>query len=70
MCRSCGEILDADLNGALNHEADIPPIPFSFSRLQLNKSGFFWLETGLFDSAGQELTVPDVKKTNGFYKTP
>jgi len=28
--------------------------------LNLNKSGFFWKENGLFYSSGQEITVPVV----------
>jgi transposase len=59
-CICCGYSLDADLNGACNHVVDLFPLPIGMWRSQLNRKGFFWNETGLFDSIGQELTVPDV----------
>jgi hypothetical protein len=55
--------MDADVNGACNHVADLDPLPFCFSRLHLNKAGFFWKEDGLFDATGQALPVPDEYKT-------
>jgi hypothetical protein len=63
-CQSCSHCIDADLNGALNHELDLDPIPANFTQLKLNKSGFFWLETGLFDLTGQVLTVPVVSSNS------
>lgn len=60
ICKHCGSIQDADTNGAKNHSVDLPRFPVGFWRLNLNRSGFFWLETGLFNSSGQEITVPDV----------
>lgn len=62
ICKSCGHHIDADINGALNHEVDLYPLPIGFRHLNLNIKGFFWYETHLFDSSGQEITVPDVKK--------
>lgn len=61
-CSNCGLNIDSDVNAALNHEADLPDIPMSFTALKLNKTGFFWKETGLFDLSGQELGVPDANK--------
>jgi transposase len=64
ICKSCGHHIDADINGALNHEVDLYPLPFGFRQLNMNRKGFFWYETHLFDSTGQEITVPDVQKDN------
>jgi hypothetical protein len=62
ICRECGSVHDADMNGALNHEADLYRLPINFWQSKMNVSGFFWLETGIFDRSGQEITVLDVKK--------
>ena len=61
-CKCCKHEADADLNGALNHEADLYRLPFGIRELKLNKNGFYWLENGIFDSFGQEITVPVVQK--------
>jgi transposase len=61
ICKKCGTIHDADVNGALNHEADLYRLPFGIWQIQLNKAGFYWLEDGIFDVFGQEIAVPDVK---------
>lgn len=63
ICKSCGEKHDADINGALNHEADLYQLPFGFYKLSLNRSGFFWTTDGVYDEFGQVLTVPDVQNT-------
>ena len=57
-CTACGHHLDADLNGAINHEIDLPDIPFSLMSMKLNISGFYWLKTGMFDVHGEEITIP------------
>ena len=62
VCRHCGFTYDADINSALNHQADLVELPFGIRHLKLNKSGFFWKEFGLFDINDQELIVPDVSK--------
>ena len=62
ICRACGATHDADINGALNHEADLYRLPVGIWQLQLNRAGFYWKTHGLFDSAGREITVPDVNK--------
>ena len=54
-CKSCGLILDADYNASLNHEISLPEIPYNFRNLKLNREGFFWLESGLFDLDGRSL---------------
>lgn len=54
----CGNVIDADLNAAKNHEGNLTPIPFSIRKLGLNKIGFYWLETGLVDLDGVEIGVP------------
>jgi transposase len=59
-CTSCGHSLDADLNGACNHEIELFPLPVGLWRSKLNRSGFFWKEDGMFDVVGQEIAVPDV----------
>ena len=62
ICTHCGIRLDADLNGAQNHEADLYQLPFAFWQLKLNSSGFCWNNNGIFNIAGQALTVPVVTK--------
>ena len=57
-CTSCGHHLDADLNGALNHEAELVSIPYALMSMKLNATGFYWLESGLYDLHGEEITVP------------
>lgn len=57
-CTSCGHHLDADLNGALNHEVELNPIPYTLMSMKLNMIGFYWLESGLYDLHGEEITVP------------
>jgi transposase len=60
ICKHCGATHDADINGALNHVVDLFPLPYRFFQMNLNKTGFFWKENGLFYSSGQEITVPVV----------
>jgi hypothetical protein len=62
-CLHCGHTDDADLNGAKNHSVDIDSIPFDVMCLGLNKTGFFWKETGLFGASGEEITVPHINKS-------
>ena len=54
-CKHCGLILDADYNASLNHVVDLLDIPYNFRNLKLNRKGFFWLESGLFDLDGKSL---------------
>lgn len=61
-CKNCGLMLDADLNAALNHEIDLPSIPYALRQQELNRTGFFWKEEGFYDLVGQELTVPDIEE--------
>jgi len=62
ICRECGVVHDADINSALNHEADLVELPVGFRHLKLNKTGFFWNPRGIFDLNGQEITVPVVSQ--------
>lgn len=66
ICHACGEIHDADINGALNHVVDLYQLPTWIRQRKLNIAGFYWLETGIFNSFGRELTVPDEYK-NALY---
>jgi transposase len=59
-CKGCGNCEDADLNSAINHEIDLPEIPIGVRQAKLNIKGFYWLKSGVFDLAGQELGVPDI----------
>lgn len=64
VCPLCGLVIDADINAAKNHEAELPVIPHSteFSRLA-STEGFYWLPSGLFKMDGSELRVPDTLKS-------
>ena len=64
VCPLCGLVIDADINAAKNHEAELPDIPHSteFSRLARTE-GFYWLPSGLFRMDGSELRVPDTLKS-------
>ena len=57
-CAQCNHSLDADLNGALNHEVDLVDIPYVLLSRKLNMTGFYWLESGLYLISGEEITVP------------
>ena len=57
-CTQCDHSLDADLNGALNHEVDLPDIPYVLLSRKLNISGFYWLESGMYSIDGEAITVP------------
>jgi transposase len=54
-CKHCGNIIDADFNASKNHEINLPEIPYTFRNLKMNRTGFFWLESGLFDLDGRNL---------------
>ena len=64
VCPLCGLTMDADINAAKNHEAELPAIPHSteFSKLARTE-GFYWLPSGLFRMDGSELRVPDTLKS-------
>ena len=68
-CMNCGNIIDADLNASLNHEVELPEVPFELRDLKLNRKGFFWKPDGFFNLDGEELTVPLCPRTQGVYKT-
>jgi hypothetical protein len=57
-CKGCGNCLDADLNASCNHTLKLYKLPFGIQSLKLNRTGFYWLEDGLFNSDGEALTVP------------
>lgn len=64
VCPLCGLTMDADINAARNHEAELPAIPHLTEFSKLAKSeGFFWLPSGLFRMDGSELRVPDTLKS-------
>lgn len=58
-CKSCGLEIDADLNAAKNHALDLLKLPLDLRHLKLNRNGFFWKSTGLFNLDGSELRVPN-----------
>ena len=61
-CKNCGLEIDADTNAALNHQQDLPDIPYDLRRLNLNRVGFFWRTTGFYYLTGEEITVSLPKK--------
>jgi hypothetical protein len=52
---SCGIKIDSDLNAARNHEVDLPDVGFLG---KLNTTGFYWLDSGVFDLHGGSLQSP------------
>ena len=59
-CINCKIEIDSDLNGAKNHELELPEIPIEMRQNRSNMKGFFWKEEGIFDYIGQERRVPDI----------
>lgn len=58
-CKACGHSCDADLNAAMNHEQDLPSVPWAFLGRKLNLgNGFFWKTNGFWDFDGAEIRVP------------
>jgi hypothetical protein len=48
-----------DLNASLNHEVELPALPFGLRGLKKNLGdGFLWLPSGIFTLSGEELRVP------------
>ena len=63
-CRQCGFEIDADLNGAINHELELIALPNGLFRSGVNrKEGFYWKPTMVHTMDGEVLTVPLVSKT-------
>ena len=60
-CTKCEIKFDADENAASNLLFDLFEIPFWVRLNQINRSGFYWMENGLFDES-QESIVPDTEK--------
>ena len=56
ICKQCGSIHDADINGALNHEADIYQLPVGFWQTNPNRKGFYWTIAGIYDISGFDLS--------------
>ncbi len=59
---SCGSVMNADINSAINNSIDLPYIEKWVSTNKLNITGFYWLEGGIFDLNGEELRVPCIPK--------
>ena len=57
----CGFKSDSDMNAALNHEVEIPDIPWELRREQRNIKGFYWMDSGFFDLDRVEFRVPLTK---------
>jgi predicted RNA-binding Zn-ribbon protein involved in translation (DUF1610 family) len=63
-CKHCGLQIDADYNASLNHIVDLPEIPYTLRKLQMNRgNGFYWLETGFYEyGTGRSLqSLPPVE---------
>lgn len=62
-CKGCGFEIDSDLNAALNHEIDLPEIPYTLRKENHNRGhGFYWNANGFFDSSGRSLqSLPPVE---------
>lgn len=62
-CNICDHIMDSDLNAASNLALDLYQIPFWVRRSKINRKGFYWNISGLFNF-DQERIVPDSNKKN------
>lgn len=62
-CKGCGIEIDSDLNAALNHEIDLPEIPYTLRGKGHNRGhGFYWQSSGITDLSGRSLeSLPPVK---------
>jgi transposase len=64
-CKSCGLVMDADVNASINISLNLPEIPYTLRQRQLNRAGFIWNEAGLFDLSGRSLeSLPPVKDSH------
>ncbi len=64
MCDHCGNEVDADLNAACNHALNLPEVPYTLWKLQLNRKGFFWNLNGFSDAEGRSLEfLPPVEQS-------
>ena len=61
LCKNCGTEIDADYNASLNHQQDLPDVPWSLRKLNLNRKGFYWKPEGFFSLTGEEIIVPRSK---------
>lgn len=62
-CDHCHHEMDSDLNASLNIALDLPGIFKEIRLMNLNRKGFFWLESGFFlDSLGLEPIIPNTQK--------
>lgn len=65
ICNCCGNIMDADLNAAMNHSIDLPEVPYTLRKKNFNRGndGFYWKPDGFFDfSSGRSLeSLPPVE---------
>ena len=62
-CIHCGNMMDADLNAAKNHEIQLPEIPYTLRKMNLNRGkGFLWKSDGFFDLSGRSIeSLPPVE---------
>ncbi|MEK6879464.1 MAG: zinc ribbon domain-containing protein, partial [Nanoarchaeota archaeon] len=58
-CLDCGHSANADANSAINQTIFLPSV-YHLLKSGLNKEGFFWIPSGIYDRFGQELAVPDL----------
>jgi transposase len=63
VCR-CGFSSDADYNASCNHEQILPDIPHKLRKLNLNRKGFYWKESGFYDLKGVQLAVGPIPIIN------
>lgn len=62
-CKHCGFQTDADLNASSNHEQKLPSAKVIYRCCSgINRTGFYWKESGFYDLNNLELAVPDKKK--------
>ena len=58
-CKNCGFEIDADLNASLNHAVNLPEIPYTLRKQNLNRGlGFLWNPNGIYDFEGGSLQSP------------
>ncbi len=62
ICGKCGYTVDSDINAAINLSVELPEISSATRQKNINRNGFYWLNSGLYLLGGEHI-VPLVQET-------